>query len=361
MSGSTASSAAGHGWGAAVSGPANAERAAWAAQAIGAFQSAAGRHRGLDTAEAIGSLITALCHYADRRGISFGPVLAASSDAHLSQRASEQHAYLAGGEVRIRDGLSLAPSLVTLPRVGVVAALYPGAERTGQYAIRFPGESSAMPFTGPEIEPAPPFRPVRTRQGTVASLAEAEQVLISTAARIQISHLHKTRPARADLQDRHLLASALGQACGLTPQEMLRQAEIKITATVRRELAMRAAADLGREHARTGTRPFETEPETAARLADALRGKGCALPADDPSLRELLWKYRVAFGREKTASHRPRPSRSQRDAASPAELAGRDHPAPAGRPLSAVADAPLAVSPLRPPHALNRADGRQHR
>ena len=44
-----------------------------------------------------------------------------------------------------------------------------------------------MPFTGPEIEPAPPFQPVRTGQGTVASLAEAEKVLISTAARIQIS------------------------------------------------------------------------------------------------------------------------------------------------------------------------------
>jgi hypothetical protein len=44
-----------------------------------------------------------------------------------------------------------------------------------------------MPFTGPEIEPAPPFQPVRTGQGTVASLAEAEEVLISTAACIQIS------------------------------------------------------------------------------------------------------------------------------------------------------------------------------
>jgi hypothetical protein len=124
---------------------------------------------------------------------------------------------------------------------------------------------------------------------------------------------------------------------------------------------MQAAADLGREHARTGTRPFETEPETAARLADVLRKKGCALTGDDPSPRELLWAYRVAFGHEKTAPDRPRPPRSRRDAASPAELAGRDHPAPAGRPLGAVADARLTVSPLRPPNALNQAHGRQHR
>jgi hypothetical protein len=218
-----------------------------------------------------------------------------------------------------------------------------------------------MPFTGPEIEPAPPFQPVRTRQGTVTSLAEAEAVLISTAACIQISHLHKTRPARADVRDRQLLASVLGQACGLTLEEMLRQAEIKVTATVRRELAMQAAADLGGEHARTGARPFEAEPETAARLADVLREKGCALPGDDPSARELLGEYRFAFGHEKTGLPRPGPSRSQRETASPAELAGRDFPAPAGRPTGAAADARLAVSTLRPPRALDQATGRQHR
>ena len=311
-----------------MTGPGNADRAAWAAQATEAFQSAAGHHAGLDTADAIGSLITALCHYADRRGISFGTILTASSDAYLSQRASEQHAYKVGDEVRIRDGAVLSPSLATLPRLGIVAALYPSAERTQQYAIRFPGELNAMPFTGSEIEPAPPFQPVRTKQGTVASLAEAEEVLISTAARIQISHLHTTRPAKADIKDRQLLASVLGQACDLTPEEMLRQAGIKVTAAVQRELAMQAAADLGREHARTGTRPFETELETAARLADVLREKGCALPRDDPSPHELLWEYRFAFGYEKAGLHQPRPSRSQRDTASPAELAGRNFPAP---------------------------------
>jgi hypothetical protein len=339
-----------------VTGPANADRAAWAAQAIEAFRSAAGHNRGPDTAEAIGGLITALCHYADRRGLSFGEILTSSSEAYLSQRASEQHPYKVGDEVRIRDGAVLAPSLATLPRLGIVAALYPSAERTQQYAIRFPGEVNAMPFISSEIEPAPPFQPVRTRQGTVASLAEAEEVLISTAARIQISNLHKTRPARADIQDRQLLASVLGQACSLTPEEMLRQAGIQVNAAVKRELAMQAAADLGREHARTGTRPFETELETAARLADVLRAKGCAVPSDNPSPHELLWEYRFAFGYEKAGLPRPGPSRPQKDAASPAELAGRDYPAPAGRPLSAP-----AVTTSHGPRALNQPHGRQHR
>ena len=344
-----------------MTGPGNADRAAWAAQAIEAFQSAAGHHGGLDTAEAIGSLITALCHYADRRGISFGTILTASSNAYMSQRASEQHAYKVGDEVRIRDGAVLAPSLASLPRLGIVAALYPSAERTQQYAIRFPGEVNAMPFISSEIEPAPPFQPVRTRQGTVASLAEAEEVLISTAARIQISHLHKTRLVRADVKDRHLLASVLGQACGLTPEEMLRQAGIQVTATVQRALAMQAAADLGREHARTGTGPFETELETAARLADVLREKGCALPGDDPSPRELLWEYRFAFGYEKAGLPRPGQSRSHKDAASPAELAGRNFPAPAGRLLSVPAESRPTVTTSHRPRALNQAHGRQHR
>ena len=124
---------------------------------------------------------------------------------------------------------------------------------------------------------------------------------------------------------------------------------------------MQAAADLGREHARTGAPPFETELETAARLADVLREKGCALPGDDPSARELLWEYRFAFGHEKAGLPRPGPSRSQENAASPAELAGRDFPASAGHPSSAAADTRLAVSTLRPPRALNQANGRQHR
>ena len=124
---------------------------------------------------------------------------------------------------------------------------------------------------------------------------------------------------------------------------------------------MQAAADLGREHARTGARPFETELETAARLADALRENGCALPADDPSPHELLWEYRFAFGYEKTGLHRPEPSRSQRDAASPAELAGWNFPAPASRPLSAPAESRLAASSSHRPRAINHAHGRQHR
>ena len=279
----------------------------------------------------------------------------------MFQRGSEQHAYKVGDEVRIRDGAVLAPSLASLPRLGIVAALYPSAERTQQYAIRFPGEVNAMPFISSEIEPAPPFQPVRTRQGTVASLAEAEEVLISTAARIQISHLHKTRPVRADVKGRQGPASVLGQACGLTPEEMLRQAGIQVTATVQRELAMHAAADLGREHARTGTRPFETELETAARLADVLREKGCALPGDDPRPRGAAVgiPLRIRLRESRTASARAVPFAK---GCSFASRAGRaELPGPCWPTAQCPGGKRPTVTTSHGPRALNQAHGRQHR
>ena len=113
---------------------------------------------------------------------------------------------------------------------------------------------------------------------------------------------------------------------------MLRQTKIQVTATVQRELAMQAAADLGREHARTGTRPFETELETAARLADVLHKKGCALPGDNPSPQELLWEYRFAFGYEKAEMPGPgRPVRKGMQLHQPNWPDGTSRPLPAGR------------------------------
>jgi len=83
--------------------------------------------------------------------------------------------------------------------------------------------------------------------------------------------------------------------------------------------------------------------------------------ADYARLAELLWGYRFAFGYEKAGLPRPGPSRSQKDAASPAELAGRNFPASAGQPLGAPAESRLAVTTSHRPRALNQAHGRHHR
>ena len=234
--------------------PTDAERAGRAALAADAVRTVDG-HQPASAGDVVTGLLTCLRQYADRYGIDFGDALTASSRAWTAQRGDEEYAYRVGQEVQLRDGVVLSPSLACLPARGVVVAVYPGGLSLPTYAVRFPGEVNAIPFTGPQLEPAPPFPPVQTRQGTVASLAEAEEMLIRTAARIQVSHLNKTQSARADIKDRQLLASLLGQACGLTPQQMLHQAATKVTAAVRRELAMQAAADLRHEHARTLNQP----------------------------------------------------------------------------------------------------------
>src|SRR5580704_3883641 len=121
------------------------------------------------TGDVVTGLLTCLRQYADRHGIDFGDALTASSRAWTAQRGDEEHVYHMGQEVQLRDGVVLSPSLASLPARGVVVAVYPGGLSLPTYAVRFPGEVNTMPFTGPEIEPAPPFPPVRTTQGTVAS------------------------------------------------------------------------------------------------------------------------------------------------------------------------------------------------
>ena len=220
--------------------PTNGERARRAVRALDTFRTADDPAQ-LGAGDVLAELLASLRHYADRSGIDFGKVLAASNRAYNEQRGSEGHPYRVGHEVQIRDGVALSPSLTTLPTRGVVAALYPGGLSEQAYAVRFPGEVNAMPFLGSEIEPAPPFPPVQTSRGAVRCLTDAEDALIRAAARIQVHRLGGTRQDRADIRDRRVLAAALGEICGLTPEQMLGQVDLRVTAKVREDLADNSA------------------------------------------------------------------------------------------------------------------------
>ena len=272
--------------------PTNADRAAHAAQALEAFVAADGRAQ-LSGASAMAALITGLVHYADRHGIDFGPVLAASNNSYVAQRGNEEHPYRVGQEVQIRAATVLGPSLKSMPTRGVVAGLYPGGIGPQMYAVRFPGEVNAMPFTGSEIEPAPPFQPVRTRQGIVHSLVDGEDLLVSAAVRIKLDELRKAKPDRADIKDRDLLATVLGELCELTSEEMIRQVQIPVTARVEEGLARQAANALGREHAHARITPFAVDTER--RLIAALRERGLTIPPDPAFERIMLVEYHSAF------------------------------------------------------------------
>jgi hypothetical protein len=274
--------------------PTNAERARRAALAVDAIRMADGRERA-SAGDAVTELLTCLRHYADRCGIDFGETLTASRRAYTAHRGNEEHAYRVGQEVQLRDTVVLSPALASLPTRGVVAALYPGVLSLQTYAIRFPGEVNAMPFTGSEIEPAPPFPAVRAYQGTMRSLVDAEHALIRTAARIKVNGLSGVRPARSDIHDRRLLATALGESCNLTPEQMLGQVDMRVTTQVQEDLATRAAGELGREHARAGIAPVEEERAATQRLTASLRERGLTVPADPVFQRIMLSGYRAAF------------------------------------------------------------------
>jgi hypothetical protein len=227
-----------------------------------------------------------------------------------------------------------------------VTALYAGGIGPQLYAIRFLGEVNAMPFTGAEIEPAPLFQPVRTKHGIARSLSEAEDLLISTAARIRMDELGKATPNRADIKDRHLLATALGEVCGLTAEAMLRQVQMQVTARVEEGLATQAASALGREHAYAGMAPYEPEAEAVRRLIGLLQRRGLTIPPDPAFQRIMLVEYRNAFDRASEPSRRNGPYGVASRVAAP-QLADRDFPRHPGKtlPIAPENADPVASSP----------------
>ena len=69
-----------------------------------------------------------------------------------------------------------------------------------------------------------------TNQGTAASLAAAERMLIETAARIRACEQRQVPPHDHDLADKDSLLLAIGNACALAGSDVLRHLEPQIAA-----------------------------------------------------------------------------------------------------------------------------------
>ena len=69
-----------------------------------------------------------------------------------------------------------------------------------------------------------------TNQGTAASLAAAERMLIETAARIRACEQRQVPPHDHDLADEDSLLPAIGNACALAGSDVLRHLEPQIAA-----------------------------------------------------------------------------------------------------------------------------------
>jgi hypothetical protein len=351
-----------------MSEPPIASQAQHADQAMRTFLLADGR-TGLNPREAITALLTSLRHYADRLDTDFGDALSTSSSDYARQRQQEEHAYTAGQEIRLRTRQVLTPSLASLPARGVVEALYPrypGGSGTQLYAIRFPGEVSALPFTGDEIEPAPAFPHLRTSRGiVVTSLAQAEKLLTEAVRRIREQQMRILPPGQADISDRHTLSAVLDEICDLAPGDILTQIEHQAAARTDGFHAMAAASELGRRHRSAGIQPFgslEQHGDGEAHLMSVLGETGPATDGNRTHRAAIVAAYRDAYDSAQAQDQRSSAAEAL-PVHSPARLAASDFPGhrsgqavtPAGSGIAAAASSPQTA-----PAAEHRPGQRRH-
>jgi hypothetical protein len=109
-------------------------------------------------------------------------------------------------------------------------SIFPERDGEPAYHVRFPGQADTTPLEGPEIAPAAGFPAVTTNQGTAASLAAAERLLIETAARIRACEQRQVPPHDHDLVDKDRLLLAVGNACALAGSDVLRHLEPQVAA-----------------------------------------------------------------------------------------------------------------------------------
>jgi hypothetical protein len=207
------------------------EYAAWAGQGFPAA-----------IASITGQLTTDLWHYADRQHIDIGAAMTAADQAYASHRLAGEGAFQTGLDLGQHPAPALTPS--------------PAAPASGLIA---------------------------TRQGIVTSFADAEWLLVRTAARVD--YQASNAPASSyepDEDDLLALSRALGGMCGQSAGQIIRQLIPQIEARIAEiERGPDTAAELGREHGQAGTGPFcdldidgdatalmhelgETEPMTGA-------------------------------------------------------------------------------------------------
>ena len=173
----------------------------------------------------LADLIAGLHHYADSRGIGFDSAVASGQAAYERHRAGEDNPYRIGDEVHLRQRPDTG-----FPGRGVVVSIFPERDGEPTYHVRFPGQADATPLRGREIGPAAAFPAVTTNQGTAASLAAAERLLIETAARIRACEQRQVPPHDHDLADKDSLLLAIGNACALAGSDVLRHLEPQVAA-----------------------------------------------------------------------------------------------------------------------------------
>jgi hypothetical protein len=282
----------------------------WPPDTLSYLHSYASRH-GLGFEPAVASLMAQLIadlrHYADHQGLDFGQALTTGLRAHALRRLRAEGPFQTGQEPGQLQGLAAfpLPAGVTLP-------------------------------------------PTATNQGVVVSHADAEWLLIRTAARNQERWNNGLPADRRDTDDERVLTEALAAARGQAPDEIFTSLAPQIGARVMQiEDGPAAAAELGHEHGRTGTPPYcdlDIDGDATA-LLHALGETEWMTNANHTYRVSLVTAYAEAY--QQAAGHDP-PS-----AGSPARIAARDFPRqdPSDTPaLAPSPDRPARTKGYRPRH-----------
>ena len=252
-------------------------------------------------------LLGDLHHYSDRHGAEFWAAMTAGYRAYAAQRLGAE-----------------------------------GPFPTGQDTSRSPALLTPSPD-------APAFELTATHQGIVTTFADAEWHLIRTAARIDYQARNAPEyPYHRDEDDLIALSRALGRTCGLPAREVVGQLTPRIEARITEiEHGPDTAADLGREHARAGTRPY-CDLDIDGDATALMHASGETEPMTDAN-----HPHRLALVTAYAQAYRQASGHGLAAAVSPARIAGQSFPRQPGQPAApgstpAVPGAPASQARARP-------------
>ena len=254
-----------------------------------------------------GQLITDLWHYADRQHIDIGSVMAAAGQAYAGQRLAAEGPFQTGVDPGQRPATVLTPSPA-----------------------------------------APPSGLIATHQGIITSFADAEWLLIRTAARTGYQARHApASPYQSDEDDLISLSRALAGMCGQSAGQVITQLTLSIEARLADiERGPDTAAELGREHGHAGIEPH-CDLDIDGDATALMHTLGETEPMTDANA-----PYRLALVTAYAEAYRQASTQGPTAAASPAHIAAQGfprHPGPPATPAGpADPDQPARQAGARP-------------
>jgi hypothetical protein len=204
------------------------------------------RHGYEDSDVMLRSLLNDLQHYADYQGVDFERALTVAREIHTDELTELRATPLTGGLhtdfpdgalVQLSADAVLDEGRLGVPMRGIVTSSRPSEWGSDLCTVRFPGMHSTQEIAATQLQPADSFRSVLLADGVrITGVREAEDKLISTAARMHTDLQHGLPPNTSDAVDQAALADALGSWAGTGADRVMTSLQPAIADAVRRQL-----------------------------------------------------------------------------------------------------------------------------